>query len=184
MRESKRLTTFHWWIGDWLAYGEHAYGTKYAQAVEVLNHQYSEGSLRNMMWVSNNVALSLRSDKLGWDHHRQVSALDPSDQEEVLTLAVENNWSTRDTREEVKRRKAELPHRARGTGEEVDMNHHHRSASMNSPQIARVLQPKYAKSDRPKDYDRKCQAKGCKQAATWRGFCIAHWRDGRRGGDR
>ena len=50
---------------------------------------------------------------------------------------------------------------------------------MKLPQIARVIQPKYSKSTRSKDYDRICQTRGCKRAATWRGFCITHWRDGR-----
>ena len=51
-------------------------------------------------------------------------------------------------------------------------------------QIARVLEPHSSKNTRAKDYDRTCQTKGCKRPATWRGFCIGHWRDGRRGGQR
>jgi len=102
---SRGLTMLRWWIGDWLAYGEHRYGEKYAQAVEILDHRYSEASLKTFMFVSGHVEKLTRVNSLSWKHHQQVAALEPDGQTEILALAQENNWSVRDTREEVNRRK-------------------------------------------------------------------------------
>ncbi len=88
------------WIGDWVRYGEHKFGEKYTQAVELTG--YDEGSLRNMTWVAEQVDLSLRNDKLSFNHHAAVAPLKPAAQEALLALAEDNNLSYRELRDEVR----------------------------------------------------------------------------------
>src|SRR6185369_298574 len=46
------------WIGDWIRYGEHEYGEKYAQAIEATGIEGK--TLRNYVYVAENVHLSRR----------------------------------------------------------------------------------------------------------------------------
>jgi len=59
------------WIGDWLNYGEHAYGEKYAQAV---NDTQAE-TWRHYAWVATQVETCTRVHNLSWSHHREVAKL-------------------------------------------------------------------------------------------------------------
>jgi len=91
-----------WWIGDWLNFGERAYGEEYTQALDATG--YEDGTVRDAKWVSATYDLSDRSDKLSWTHHRFAAGLSSKDRGEVLRQAEENNWSVRKTRLEVTRR--------------------------------------------------------------------------------
>ncbi|NIQ88784.1 MAG: DUF1016 domain-containing protein [Deltaproteobacteria bacterium] len=82
-----------WWIGDWLNYGEARWGEMYAQAVEQTS--YTEGSLANMKWVASKVQPSQRNEQLSYSHHIAVAPLPPEEQEQLLTKAVEESWTTR-----------------------------------------------------------------------------------------
>jgi len=73
------------WLGDWLAYGERAYGETYAQALDATDYEY--GTLRDAMWVTKQFALSRRRDNLSWSHHREVAALPPDRQDHWLDRA-------------------------------------------------------------------------------------------------
>ena len=42
-----------WWIGDWLNYGEYAWGEAYAQALEITGK--SIDVLQNYKWVANKI---------------------------------------------------------------------------------------------------------------------------------
>lgn len=89
-----------WWIGDWLNYGERAYGEKYAQAIEVTG--YEEKTLRNLAWVASHVEMSRRRDILSWRHHAEVAALSPPDQEGNLEQAEAEGWSVAELRKQIK----------------------------------------------------------------------------------
>ena len=67
------------------------YGETYAQAVEVTG--YSSQTLRDSKWVSGQVEMSRRRDKLPWSHHREVVALDHPDQDRWLAEAEDQVWS-------------------------------------------------------------------------------------------
>jgi len=73
LKQAEKSVQF--WIGDWLNYGERKWGEMYSQAVEETD--YTEGSLRNAKWVSSKVPLSLRNDKLEFNHHVVVAPLPP-----------------------------------------------------------------------------------------------------------
>jgi hypothetical protein len=88
-----------WWIGDWLRYGEAAWGEQYAQGID--ESPYSYQSLRDAAWVSGKFQLSRRRDNCSWSHHKEVAALDPVIADRLLDLTVEHSWSTRQLRQEV-----------------------------------------------------------------------------------
>src|SRR2546428_1329383 len=79
------------WIGDWLVYGKKAYGkVQYEQAVQETGLDYQ--TLRDYKWVASAVPVSLRSEKLGFHHHRAVADLPVETQAALLTQAEEENW--------------------------------------------------------------------------------------------
>jgi hypothetical protein len=61
------------WRGDWIEYGKHEYGKKYAAALEMTG--LKPGTLRNDVWVANAIPLSLRSDKLTSRHYKELAPL-------------------------------------------------------------------------------------------------------------
>lgn len=75
------------WIGDWIRYGEHEYGEKYKQAIEVTGK--AEKTLRNYVFVAQNLDLSRRRDTEVVDYSIQaeVAGLPPRQQERVLQKA-------------------------------------------------------------------------------------------------
>ena len=60
----KANRAIHWWIGDWLRFGERKYGEMYAQALEETPFEYL--TLRNDVWVADAIELSRRRDNLSW----------------------------------------------------------------------------------------------------------------------
>lgn len=59
------------WIGDWLNYGEKAYGEKYAQAVSPTQAE----TWQHYAWVSNSVESCIRIQDLSYSHHLQVAKI-------------------------------------------------------------------------------------------------------------
>lgn len=82
-----------WTVGDWLNYGERKWGEKYAQAIDETEAAYK--TLRNYKWVSAQIDLSLRRDKLSWSHHNEVASDDYTDEQrqELLTIAERDGLS-------------------------------------------------------------------------------------------
>ena len=93
-----------WWIGDWLNYGEHAWGEMYAQAV----NEEQGNTWRNYKFVAANVDLSRRRDKLSFSHHYEVAGLEPKEQDRLLDEAVKNEWNRKQMREAVREYKWQL----------------------------------------------------------------------------
>lgn len=83
----------HFWIGDWLNYGEKRWGEKYLEAIEATGYDY--GTLRNDKWVAARVDLSRRHDKLSFDHHATVADLEPDEQDRLLTEAEKQNFDSK-----------------------------------------------------------------------------------------
>jgi hypothetical protein len=80
-----------WWLGDWLVYGEQAYGARYEQAIADTSLSYQ--TLRNYAWVARAFPVSRRRDKLSFGHHVEVAALPEGEQDEWLGRAEELKWS-------------------------------------------------------------------------------------------
>lgn len=94
-----------WWIGDWMRFGEHKWGEKYAQAIAATG--YSNQTLRNAAWVAGAIELSRRRDKLSWSHHAEVARFDAANADAILSEAESEGWSVRETRAAVNRVKNE-----------------------------------------------------------------------------
>jgi hypothetical protein len=90
-------------IADWINYGEARWGEKYAQALDVLDLEYS--TLSTYAYVGRKVESSTRRENLSFSHHRAVAPLPPDEQCEVLALASDNEWTREETRAEVSRRR-------------------------------------------------------------------------------
>jgi hypothetical protein len=84
-------------IGDWLVYGEDKFDShkrqgradpeRYELACRATGIDYAV--LRNYAYVSRRVPLSLRNDRLSWEHHRAVAKLSRDEQERWLDVAAE-----------------------------------------------------------------------------------------------
>jgi hypothetical protein len=85
-----------WWIGDWLRFGNRAYGEKYVRAAKITG--YDVQTLMNMTYVASSVEISRRRERLSWSHHAEVAAMSPEDQECWLARAEEHRLSVQDLR--------------------------------------------------------------------------------------
>jgi hypothetical protein len=90
-----------WWIGDWLNYGNHAFGERYVRASRITG--YDSQTLMNMAYVASRFDVSRRREKLSWSHHAEIAALELEEQEDWLTRAETDRLSVRCLREGVRR---------------------------------------------------------------------------------
>jgi hypothetical protein len=88
-----------WWTGDWLLYGEHAYGTRYQSALAHTRLGYQ--TLRNYAWVAQRFEMSRRRDSLSFGHHAELAALAEADQEIWLQRAERRCWSRNQLRRQL-----------------------------------------------------------------------------------
>ena len=85
-----------WWLGDWLTYGEQAYGERHAQAEALAGYDYA--TLSGARWVCTRIPVGRRCRTLSFAHHREVAALEPAEQARWLAAAAREGWSPRDLR--------------------------------------------------------------------------------------
>ena len=96
-----------WWLGDWWAYGKHAYGERKAFFEEggLLKDMNFE-TVKQYGWVANKVAACERSHILSWYHHFVIADLPPDKQREWLARALEGDdgkpWSSNQLKAAVK----------------------------------------------------------------------------------
>jgi hypothetical protein len=88
-----------WWIGDWLAYGNAAYGEKYSRAAKLTG--YDVQTLMNMVWVASHFEPSRRRERLSWSHHAEVASMAQAEQDRWLDRALVDRLSVRSLREEI-----------------------------------------------------------------------------------
>ena len=104
--QTARYQVILWCIADWLRYGEHRYGEKYAQAADLIG--LSGSALANLNWLADKFQNSRRLEfpMTIW-HHQEVAALPEDDADELLDEAQEQEWNTRQLRQAAEDRKAE-----------------------------------------------------------------------------
>lgn len=74
------------WLGDMLNYGEHAYGEKYAQAVD----ETQADAWRQYAYVAGNIQISRRRNNLSFSVHSEVARLPTAkDQDRWLVRAAD-----------------------------------------------------------------------------------------------
>jgi hypothetical protein len=111
---SKLADLSSWCLGDWLAYGECQYTSRYRRAVEIVGLNYQ--TLRNYAWVARRFDLSRRRDNLSFQHHMEVAKLPPAEQDRWLDLAAEHRWTTSELRRQVREREAAADGNSRAVG--------------------------------------------------------------------
>jgi hypothetical protein len=89
-----------WWWGDWLVFGEDRYPDRYRRALTETSLEYQ--TLRNYAWVARRFPASRRRDKLSFQHHVVVAALDDDAQEFWLSRAEEHGWSRNELRRRIR----------------------------------------------------------------------------------
>jgi hypothetical protein len=87
---------YRWWLGDWLNYGEQAYGNGYQEAIAATGLDYE--SCRACRWVAESIEFVRRRPKLSWSHHEEVAGLTPDEQDEWLARAEANGWTQKELR--------------------------------------------------------------------------------------
>ena len=102
-----------WCLGDWLVYGQEQYADRYTTAIEAAGLDYQ--TLRNYAWVARRFEMWRRHDRLSFQHHAEVAALRPEDQDAWLERAEQHQWS----RNELRRQLKSSRDRAAGTGSEL-----------------------------------------------------------------
>lgn len=106
-----------WWIGDWVNFGNSAFGEKYARAARITG--YDPQTLMNMAYVASRFAVSRRRTSLSWSHHAEVAGLEVEQQEALLTRAEAKRLSVRSLREELRTSRA-LARKAHDEGDGGD----------------------------------------------------------------
>lgn len=106
----RRLNQLHsatlWWVGDWLLYGEQAFGELYSQFLE--DSGYTESALKTYRWVSSRYSIDDRRPDLSWSHHRLVAVFPTEERAEWLKMAVDNSLSVLDLKSLTNKRRIEL----------------------------------------------------------------------------
>lgn len=92
-----------WLIGDWVNFGEGAYGEKYSEAAEVTGLEH--GTLMNYAYVASRFPISRRRETLSWSHHYEVAGLEREEADWLLDRAEQFGWSQKRFRNEVRARR-------------------------------------------------------------------------------
>lgn len=102
----KRRTS--WWIGDFLVYGEGAFGEKFAQAASMTG--LNEQTLLHYQFVARNVPAERRVPTVPFGAHALVARLEPKEQNQWLKKAASKGWGERELRDAMRaKRKDERP---------------------------------------------------------------------------
>jgi hypothetical protein len=89
-----------WWMGDWIVYGEQAYGRRYVEAVEATDLDYQ--TLRNYAWIARRFQPSRRRTDVSFQHHAEVAALPEADQDLWLDRCARLRWSRNELRRQLR----------------------------------------------------------------------------------
>ena len=83
-------TGYQWWWGDWLNYGEGAYGERFSQALEATD--WEESTLRQYAWVAKNVGKENRLDGVAFGHYANgLASLEPAEQKQWADRILAEN---------------------------------------------------------------------------------------------
>lgn len=87
-------------LGDWINYGETAYGEKYEEALAKTGLAYQ--TLMNFAYVARKVEISLRKENLDWYQHATVAKLKTDEEKRHwLDMAEQHDLSVRRLRKSI-----------------------------------------------------------------------------------
>ena len=92
-----------WWVGDWIRFGETAYGEKHAQAISETGLDYQ--TLANYAWVCGKIEFSRRRENLSFRTHAEVARFEPEEQNKWLDKTEKEEWGSNELREEIRNKK-------------------------------------------------------------------------------
>lgn len=104
-RLSSMVDSSSWCLGDWLVYGMDNYTDRYRHAIRTVGLQYQ--TLRNYFWVARQFPLERRRARLSFQHHAEVAALPPDQQDRLLDRAEHLAWTTKQLRSHVRDERAD-----------------------------------------------------------------------------
>ncbi len=96
----------HWWIGDWIRYGERRWGEIYSQALEETPFKYD--TLRHDVYVAERIDPGRRRPLLTWSHHQEVAGLPPAVQDRWLDQAEKGHWTRETLRQHIREERARV----------------------------------------------------------------------------
>ncbi|WP_328472992.1 LmbU family transcriptional regulator [Streptomyces sp. NBC_00448] len=99
-RISQTLDSVAWCLGDWINYGRSRFEDRYRRAVDAVGLEYQ--TIRNYAWVARQVEVSRRRAGLSFQHHAEVAALGPEEQDMWLGRAEECDWSRNQLRRSIR----------------------------------------------------------------------------------
>lgn len=108
-----------WWIGDWLAFGEGAWGERYAQAAEATGLDI--GTLQNYAYVCRQVLPSRRRPELSFTSHLKVAKLNPPEQKAWLDHAIKHNLRSKELEAAIRENGGKLPGRRHTVDETAEL---------------------------------------------------------------
>ena len=87
-------------LGDWINYGEKAYGEKYNEALDRTGLAYA--TLAQFAYVARRIRICERSQNLDWCHHMVVAKLKtPDEQKHWLDMAEKHDLGVRRLRKSI-----------------------------------------------------------------------------------
>ncbi|MFF5364779.1 LmbU family transcriptional regulator [Streptomyces scabiei] len=89
-----------WCLGDWIIYGESRYTDRYRRAVKAAGLDYQ--TIRNYAWVARRFDHARRRSELSFQHHAEVAALAPEQQDYWLDQSRRFGWSRNELRKNVR----------------------------------------------------------------------------------
>ena len=99
----------HWWLGDWLKYGEKNWGDEgqkkenYTQAINETGFSYN--TLRNDAYICDRIDSARRRANLSFSLHSEVAKLEPDEQDIWLAKAEKEEMTTQDIRQAIRDKK-------------------------------------------------------------------------------
>lgn len=89
-----------WCLGDWIIYGETRYTDRYRRAVKAAGLDYQ--TIRNYAWVARRFDHGRRRSALSFQHHAEVAAMEPAQQDHWLDQAKRFGWSRNELRRNIR----------------------------------------------------------------------------------
>jgi hypothetical protein len=89
-----------WWLGDWLRYGNAAWGERYTAAASITG--YDPQTLMNIAYVASRFEAPRRRETVSFSHHAELAALPVEEQERWLDRVQQRALTLRALRAELR----------------------------------------------------------------------------------
>ena len=89
--------SIQWCIGDWINFGEKAYGGKYEQALDETD--YTLQTLENYAYTCRAILPTARRELVSFSNHSEVASLSEDDREYALDMLESKQWNRAQVRQ-------------------------------------------------------------------------------------